>query len=99
MKSGLFGYIFSILLLSLGVIGTTILSSSNNQVWADVIEGTEGPDEIVGTPGDDIIDSGEGDDENSGDTGFGNGSGNDLIFKNVVDKRLVFCCLWQKSLL
>jgi hypothetical protein len=64
MKSGLFGYIFSILLLSLGVIGTTILSSSNNQVWADVIEGTEGPDEIVGTPGDDIIDSKGGDDLN-----------------------------------
>jgi hypothetical protein len=39
------------LLLSLGVIGTMILGSSggNNQAWADVIEGTEGPDDIVGT--------------------------------------------------
>jgi hypothetical protein len=51
LKSELFSYILSILLLSLGVIGTTILGSSggSNQAWADVIEGTEGPDDIVGT--------------------------------------------------
>jgi hypothetical protein len=59
MKSELFSYIFSILFLSLGVIGTTILGGigSNNQVWADVIEGTEGNDFIVGTPEADLIDS------------------------------------------
>jgi hypothetical protein len=59
MRWELFSYIFSILLLSLGVIATTTLGSTSghNQAWADVIEGTEGPDEIVGTPEDDIIDS------------------------------------------
>jgi Ca2+-binding RTX toxin-like protein len=67
MRSELFSYIFSILLLSLGVIGTTVLgNSSNNQVWADVFEGTEGSDIIVGTPQDDIIDSKGGNDANIG---------------------------------
>jgi Ca2+-binding RTX toxin-like protein len=79
MKSEIFSYIFSILLLSLGVIGTTILGSSINQAWADVFEGTEGPDRIVGTPGDDIIDSKGGNDQNFGDTVFGDGSGDDNI--------------------
>jgi RTX calcium-binding nonapeptide repeat (4 copies) len=81
MSSELFRYIFSFLLVSLGVIGTTILGSSgsNNQVWADVIEGTEGPDDIVGTPGDDQIDSKGGDDDNWGDSIFRDGSGNDVI--------------------
>ncbi len=73
MKSGLlFSHICSILLLSLGVIGTTTpmvgYSSSSSQAWADVIEGTEGPDVIVGTPGDDIINSKGSRDVNYGDT-------------------------------
>jgi hypothetical protein len=52
--------------------------ASSNQVWADVIEGTEGPDVLVGTP-DDQIDSKGGDDINIGDTVFGDGSGDDII--------------------
>jgi hypothetical protein len=49
-------------LLLFAVVGTTttIVGSSistTSQAWADVIEGTEGPDTIVGTSGDDIIDS------------------------------------------
>jgi hypothetical protein len=81
MKLKLFSYISSTMLLSLGVIGTTttILSSRTSQVWADVIEGTEGDDEIVDTPGDDIIDSKGGNDDNYGDTFDGDGSGNDII--------------------
>jgi hypothetical protein len=54
-------------------------NSSNNQVWADVIEGTEGPEVIVGTLGDDQIDSKGGNDFNLGDTVFGESSGNDNI--------------------
>jgi hypothetical protein len=79
MKSELFSYTFSLLLLSLGVVGTATLGNSGsiNQVWADVIEGTEGPDVIVGTPGDDIIDSKGSRDVNYGDTEFGQGSGDE----------------------
>jgi Ca2+-binding RTX toxin-like protein len=72
----LFGYVGSLSLV-LAVLGTTMIASSN-QVWADVIEGTEGPDVLVGTP-DDQIDSKGGDDINIGDTVFGDGSGNDVI--------------------
>jgi hypothetical protein len=79
MRSELLSYIFSILLLSLGVIGMTILGSGNNQAWADVIEGTEGDDFIVGTPEADVIDSKGGNDDNFGDTIFGDGSGDDVI--------------------
>jgi hypothetical protein len=56
------------------------IGSGNNQAWADVIEGTEGPDFIVGTPGDDIIDSKGNRDDNYGDTVIGDGSGDDVIF-------------------
>jgi Ca2+-binding RTX toxin-like protein len=68
----------------LAVIGTTTMivgigSTTSIQAWADVIEGTEGPDELVGTPEDDIIDSKGGRDENIGDTFIGDGSGNDVI--------------------
>ena len=52
---------------------------NSNQAWAEVIEGTEGPDRIVGTPLDDIIDSKGGQDSNFGDTVVGDGSGNDVI--------------------
>jgi Ca2+-binding RTX toxin-like protein len=66
--------------LALATTGTTILgSSSSNQVWADVFEGTKDPDVIFGTPGDDIIDSKGGNDANRGDTLFGDGSGDDVI--------------------
>jgi hypothetical protein len=34
-----------------------MIACSITQAWADVIPGTEGPDELVGTPGDDLIDS------------------------------------------
>jgi Ca2+-binding RTX toxin-like protein len=54
-------------------------STTSIQAWADVIEGTEGPDELVGTPEDDIIDSKGGRDENHGDTFIGDGSGDDII--------------------
>jgi Ca2+-binding RTX toxin-like protein len=71
-------------LLLFAVVGTTttIVGSSistTSQAWADVIEGTEGPDTIVGTPGDDVIDSKGGNDLNFGDTVFGDGSGDDVI--------------------
>jgi hypothetical protein len=72
MRLRLSSHIGSVLLLSLGVIGTmtiSILSSNNNgQAWADVFEGTEGPDRIVGTPEGDVIDSKGGNDVNFGDT-------------------------------
>jgi Ca2+-binding RTX toxin-like protein len=73
--------------LALVATGTTILGSSNNQAWADVIEGTEGPDRIVGTLGDDIIDSKGGNDENSGDANpeFGTGTGDDVIVSGEDD--------------
>src|SRR5918998_1408745 len=78
-----FSHMGSLLFLALAVLGTTTMivggSNGTNQVWADVIEGTEGPDEIVGTPEDDIIDSKGGRDENHGDTTIGDGSGNDVI--------------------
>jgi Ca2+-binding RTX toxin-like protein len=54
-------------------------SSINRQAWADVIEGTEGPDVLVGTPEDDVIDSKGGRDFNFGDTVGGDGSGDDII--------------------
>jgi hypothetical protein len=70
-------------LLSAAVLGTTTMiagiGSSISQVWADVIEGTEGPNVIVGTPGADLIDSKGGSDDNFGDTMIGDGSGNDVI--------------------
>jgi Ca2+-binding RTX toxin-like protein len=66
-------------LLALAATGTTILGSNSSPVWADVIEGTEGPDFIIGTPVDDLIDSKGGDDINEGDTELGEGSGNDVI--------------------
>ncbi len=76
-----FGYVGSLLFLALAVVGTTMIvgSSSSSQVWADVIEGTEGPDIIVGTPQDDIIDSKGGRDINYGDAINGDGSGDDVI--------------------
>ncbi len=78
-----FSYVSSLLFLALAVLGTTTMivdgSNGTSQAWADVIEGTEGPDEIVGTPEDDIIDSKGGRDENHGDTTIGDGSGNDVI--------------------
>jgi hypothetical protein len=50
-----FSYLNSLLVLALAVVGTTTtLAASSNQVWADVIEGTEGFDVIEGTPEDDI---------------------------------------------
>jgi hypothetical protein len=53
-----FHYTGSLLLLVLSVLTTTIaIGNSTSQAWADVIEGTEGPDFIVGTPEDDLIDS------------------------------------------
>jgi hypothetical protein len=72
-----FSYVGSLFFLALAVVGTTILGST--PVWADVFEGTEGPDRIVGTPLDDIIDSKGGDDRNFGDTQVGDGSGDDVI--------------------
>src|SRR5919106_1595589 len=78
-----FSYLNSLLLLALSVLGTTTtLAASSNQVaWAEVFEGTEGPEEIVGTPEDDQIDSKGGNDANTGDvTGGGStGSGDDKI--------------------
>jgi hypothetical protein len=44
------------------------IGSTSSQAWADVIEGTEGPDEIVGTPEDDQIDSKGGRDLNTEET-------------------------------
>ena len=72
-------------LLALAATGTTILGSNSSPVWADVIEGTEGPDAIVGTPVDDLIDSKGGDDINEEDTELGDGSGNDVILSGEGD--------------
>ena len=72
-------------LLVLAATGTTILGSNSSPVWADVIEGTEGPDFIVGTPVDDLIDSKGGDDINKEDTELGDGSGNDVILSGEGD--------------
>jgi|RhiMetStandDraft_4_1073278.scaffolds.fasta_scaffold231242_2 hypothetical protein len=38
--------------MALAVVGTTtnMIAGSITQAWADVIPGTEGPDELVGTP-------------------------------------------------
>jgi hypothetical protein len=72
-------------LLALAATGTTILCSNRSPVWADVIEGTEGPDAIIGTPVDDLIDSKGGDDINEGDTELGDGSGNDVILSGDGD--------------
>jgi hypothetical protein len=56
-----FIHVGSLLFLALvAVLGTTTMiagGSNSSQAWADVIEGTEGPYEIVGTPGADLIDS------------------------------------------
>ena len=82
-KSVLIGNVGTLLLLSLAVIATITMTmignGSTSQAWADVFEGTEGPDRIVGTPGADLIDSKGGDDRNFGDTLFGDGSGDDVI--------------------
>ena len=89
MKNLSFNYArrLSLLFLELAAKGTTTIlgSSTSNQVWADVFEGTEGPDVIVGTPGDDIIDSKGGYDKNFGDTAFGDGSGDDNIISGEGD--------------
>jgi Ca2+-binding RTX toxin-like protein len=73
--------VWALLFLALAVVGTTVLGSSSttNYVWAEVFEGTDGPDTIVGTPEDDLIDSKGGGDVNFGDSQFGDGSGNDII--------------------
>jgi Ca2+-binding RTX toxin-like protein len=91
-RSVLFGNIRSLFLLSLAVIAitmttmtTAIGNSASNQAWADVIEGTEGPDVIVGTPEDDLIDSKGGEDINIGDTFSGDGSGDDIIISGEED--------------
>ena len=79
----------SLLFLVLAVIGTTTTTmmiagsigiTTSQAAWAEVIPGTEGPDEIVGTPEADLIDSKGGFDQNFGDTFFGDGSGNDVIY-------------------
>jgi Ca2+-binding RTX toxin-like protein len=75
------------LFVVLAVVGTTTMVASSSQVWADVIEGTEGPDSIVGTPEADRIDSKGGDDNNFGDTVFGDGSGDDKINSGSGDDR------------
>src|SRR5918999_2642774 len=77
----LFSRISALLLLALTVVGTmTIASSSINQAWADVIEGTDADDFLVGTPEDDIIDSKGGNDGNIGDIfEGGDASGDDII--------------------
>jgi hypothetical protein len=82
-----FGYLNSLLLVAAAVLGTTTIpaSSTASQVWADVIEGTEGDDVIVGTPGADLIDSKGGNDQNFGDAGTGDGSGNDIIASGEGD--------------
>ena len=52
MKNLSINYGGRLLLFFLALAATgmmTILGSNSNTVWADVIEGTEGPDEIVGT--------------------------------------------------
>src|SRR5688572_9812070 len=73
----------SLLFLVLAVVGTTTTMITGigtpSQAWADVIEGTEGPDDIVGTSEDDLIDNKGGNDDNFGDTIEGDGSGNDVI--------------------
>jgi Ca2+-binding RTX toxin-like protein len=63
----------------------TIAGSSTSKAWADVIEGTEGPDVITGTPEDDQIDSKGGSDANFGDTFNGSASGNDIIASGEQD--------------
>jgi hypothetical protein len=43
-----FSFLNSLLVLALAVVGTaTIAANTSSQVWADVIEGTEGDDEIL----------------------------------------------------
>jgi hypothetical protein len=76
-----FSYVGSLLFLAVAVVGTTTIigAGSTSQVWADVIEGTEGPDVIIGNPGDDIIDTKGGFDSNFGDAVNGDGSGDDVI--------------------
>ena len=66
---------------------TTILSSisSITQVWADVFEGTEGPDVIVCTLGDDKIDSKGGSDRNVGLSGNDRIDSGDEIDANFGD--------------
>jgi hypothetical protein len=81
-----FSYMGSLLFLALAVVGTTIVgSSSTNQAWADVIEGTEGPDFLFGTPADDVIDSKAGDDFNFGDGEEGDNFGDDIILSGEGD--------------
>jgi Ca2+-binding RTX toxin-like protein len=79
----------SLLFLVLAVVGTTTTMIAGigtpSQAWADVFEGTEGPDEIVGTPGDDLIDSKGGNDVNFGDIIEGDGSGDDVIVSGEDD--------------
>ena len=76
----------SLLFVVLAILGTTtMIVGSTSQAWADVIEGTEGPDFIEGTEGDDVIDSKGGDDSNFGDTFFGDGSGDDIIASGEGD--------------
>ena len=79
-------YVSSLLFLAVAVVGTTMIANSSiSQAWADMFEGTEGPDDIVGTLGDDTIDSKGGDDRNFGDTFSGDGSGSDAIVSGEGD--------------
>ena len=79
-------YVSSLLFLAVAVAGTTMIANSSIiQAWADVFEGTEGPDDIVGTLGDDTIDSKGDDDRNFGDTFSGQGSGDDVIVSGDGD--------------
>jgi hypothetical protein len=83
-----FSYMNSLLFLALAVLGTTTITGSSSitsQAWADVFEGTEGPDEITGTPEDDLIDSKGRSDINNGDTFDGDGSGDDVIVSGEGD--------------
>jgi Ca2+-binding RTX toxin-like protein len=87
MNPSSFHRVGTLLFLALAVVGTTTtLAASSNQVWADVFEGTEGPDVISGTPGNDLIDSKGGNDRNfgrSGDDMIESGEGDDANFGDV----------------
>jgi hypothetical protein len=89
MNLSLFSYVGSLLFLTLTVIGTTISITGSNtttgQAWAEVIEGTQGPDFLFGTPADDVIDSKAGDDFNFGDGEIGDTFGNDIILSGEGD--------------
>ncbi len=81
------------LVMIAGILAVTMVATTpvTSVVFAEDIDGTDGPDVIFGTPDDDKINSGDGGDEAFGESGDDNiktGKGDDNNFGGQGDDKL-----------